>query len=615
MNRFLILFVAVVFGATTGSVYAANTLSTGGHDGIVRCQSADPLGAGTFELGGALQYGQEWEYIHSLSPDVYRYGSPRMVSGDGNLAYGLASIFDIGLNLPAYYDNPQFGSSKPKGIGDLELSAKLSSFLFKGDDKVFTAAYYLSFQFPTGDSTKGFFPRHVYYATENHYSTGNVLVHPMLISTIHFDRLKASVPIQLHLNLGGVFNAPKDHNALTGSIGLEYLPNDILTLFTEITGEGRIGSVHAKTFNEDVNDNPIFITPGVKFRIPGSNVYVTLAGDIGSSEEDENAALTSISQTGVAIKHQANMLYNAIFAINWLIPGTPRDKDGDGIPDKVDKCPDKAGLAENNGCPDVDSDNDGIVDRLDKCPDKAGPAENKGCPDTDRDKDGIVDRLDKCPDQAGPAENQGCPDTDRDKDGVVDRLDKCPDQAGPAENQGCRDTDRDGDGVIDRLDKCPEYAGPAENQGCPDTDRDGDGIVDRLDKCPDNPGVAENQGCPKTKEIPRGQLILKGVTFQSGKNVLKTNSYIVLDRISESLREWPEVKIEIQGHSDNIGKAAFNQDLSQRRADAVRDYLISKGIAADRLTAVGYGSDKPIASNKTAAGRAKNRCVELNRTN
>ena len=622
MDRFLILFVAVVFGATTGSVYAANTLSTGGHDGIVRCQSADPLGAGTFELGGALQYSQEWDYIHSLSPNVYRYGSPRMVSGDGNLAYGLASIFDIGLNLPAYYDNPQFGSSKPKGIGDLELSAKLSSFLFNGDDKVFTAAYYLSFQFPTGDSTKGFFPRHVYYASENHFSTGKVLVHPMLISTIHFDRLKASVPIQLHLNFGGVFNAPKDHNALTGSIGLEYLPNDIWTLFTEITGEGRIGSVHSKTFSSDFNNNPIFITPGVKFRIPGSTFYVTLAGDIGISDSGENAALTSISKTGVTIKHQANMLYNAIFAINWLIPGKPSDRDHDGVPDKVDRCPNDSGPAYNQGCPDPDKDKDGVCDPwvaekhqeakyaavckgIDKCPDKAGPAENQGCPDTDRDNDGVVDRLDKCPDDSGPAYNQGCPDPDKDKDGVCDPW------VAEKHQEAKYAT------VCKGIDKCPDQPGPADNQGCPDTDRDGDGVVDRLDKCPDQPGPADNQGCPKptTKEITRGQLILKGVNFESGKNVLKTNSYTVLDQIAQSLLEWPEVRIEIQGHTDNIGKAALNKDLSQRRADAVREYLLSKGIAADRLTAVGYGPDKPIASNKTAAGRAKNRRVELNRTN
>jgi outer membrane protein OmpA-like peptidoglycan-associated protein len=620
MNRFLAVFVAVIFCVTTGSVFAANTVTTGGHDGLVRCQSADPLGAGTFELGGAIQYSQEWKYINSLSPDLSRYGSPRSVSGDVNIAYGLAPVFDLGLNLPAYYDNPQFGTVHPKGIGDLELSAKLSGFFLKGEDNILTTAYYLSFQFPTGDKTKGFFPRHVYYAGQNNWSSGNVLVQPMLISTIHFDRIKGGAPLQLHFNCGGVFDAPKDHNAITGSIGLEYLPNDIWTLFTEFTGEERIGSVHRSTWDKDVRSNPIFLTPGLKFRIPGSTFYMTLAGDIGVSGSNENA-VTSISQTGVTINHKAEMIYNAIFGLSWLIPGKPKDSDHDGVPDKVDRCPNDSGLAEYDGCPDPDRDKDGVCDPwvsekhmestfasvckgIDKCPDKAGPVENQGCPDTDRDHDGVVDRLDKCPDQAGPAENQGCPDTDRDHDGVVDRLDKCPDDSGSVALQGCPDPDRDKDGVCDPwvAEKHQEAKYASVCKG--------------IDKCPDNPGPADNNGCPVTKEITaKNPLILKGVNFEINKAVLRSESYTALDMVVQSLYEWPEVKVEIQGHTDAIGDPAYNQDLSQRRAEAVRDYLVGKGVAADRMTAVGYGLTKPIASNKTAAGRAQNRRVELTRSN
>jgi outer membrane protein OmpA-like peptidoglycan-associated protein len=443
----------------------------------------------------------------------------------------------------------------------------------------------------------------------------------MLISTIHFDRLKGGAPLQLHLNCGGVFNAPTDHNALTASVGLEYLPNEIWTLFTDLSVEGRIGSVHAKTFNSDLNDNPWFITPGVKFKIPTSNVFLTFAADFGISESDPNAALTSISETGVTIKHQANMAYNAYFAINWLIPGF-RDDDGDGIGNKQDSCPkvaeDKDGFQDEDGCPDYDNDRDGVPDSIDKCPNQAGIAANKGCPDTDADKDGIVDRLDKCPNKAGIQENDGCPDVDTDKDGVVDRLDKCPDKAGPAENKGCPDIDSDNDGVVDRLDKCPnekeDKDGFQDDDGCPDYDNDGDGIPDSLDKCPNNPGTEATKGCPKTKEI-RGALVLKGVNFESGKDILKSYSFTALDQIAESLREWPEVKVEIGGHTDNIGEASFNQDLSQRRAETVRMYLVNKGTSADRLTAIGYGPEKPIASNKTSSGRAQNRRVELNRTN
>jgi outer membrane protein OmpA-like peptidoglycan-associated protein len=590
MYRSITIFFAIFFCLMSGSVFAANTLSTGGLDGIVRTQSADPMGVGTFNLGGAIEYGQEWEYIHSITPDLSRDGSPRMVSGVGTIAYGLAPIFDLSLNLPAYYDNPQFGTVHPKGIGDLELSAKLSGVFLKGDDKILTTAYYLSFQFPTGDKTKGFFPRHVYYAGENHYSTGNTLVHPMLLSTIHFDRIKGGAPLQLHFNIGGVFNAPKDHNALTGSIGLEYLPNEIWTLFTELSGEGRIGSVHAKTFNSDLNDNPWFITPGVKIKIPTSNVFLTFAADFGISESDPNAALTSISETGVTIKHQANMAYNAYFAINWLIPGKPKDSDHDSVPDKVDRCPKDSGSVANQGCPEPDKDKDGVCDPwvAEKHQEAKYAAVCKG--------------IDKCPDKAGPAENQGCPDTDRDHDGVVDRLDKCPDDSGSVDNQGCPDPDKDKDGICDPwvAEKHQEAKYAAVCQG--------------IDKCPNNPGTAETQGCPKTKEI-RGALVLKGVNFESGKDILKSYSFASLDKIAESLREWPEVKVEISGHTDNIGDPVFNQDLSQRRAETVRIYLVNKGIAADRLTAIGYGPEKPMASNKTSAGRAQNRRVELNRTN
>ena len=590
MVRFSILVVILAVSA----VFAANTLSAGGVDGIVRCLSADPLGRGGFQLGGALHYGQEWDYIKSVTPDAYRYGSPRMLSGAGYIGVGLSSILDVGMDLPAYYDNPQFGSIKPKSVGDLEVSVKFNGFTFQAEEEnAVTGAYYVAVQIPTGDKTKGFFPRHVYYASDNHFSSGNVLVLPMLIATIHFDRLKSPAPLQLHLNFGGVFNAPTDHNALTASVGLEYLLNEIVTLFTEVSTEERIGSVHSKTFKSDLDNNPIFITPGLKFKIPKSNVALTFAGDIGISEKYSGHCISSVSQTNVKILHQANMLYNAIFAINWMIPGAPKDTDHDGIPDKQDKCPDMAGIAENEGCPDVDSDNDGLVDRLDKCPndaeDKDGFQDDDGCPDNDNDGDGVPDKQDKCPDKAGIAENEGCPDVDSDNDGLVDRLDKCPNDA------------EDKDDFQD-------------DDGCPDNDNDGDGIPDLTDKYPNNPGAPENNGCPKTKEITRGQLILKGVNFESGKDVLLAGSYKVLDEIALSLREWPEVKIEIQGHCDNTGRAVKNMALSQRRAETVMRYLIGKGIAADRLTAVGYGQDRPIADNKTAAGRAQNRRVELNRT-
>jgi outer membrane protein OmpA-like peptidoglycan-associated protein len=619
MKRFTVIAFLMLFVGATGSAFAANTLSAGGHKGIVRSQSGDMLGLGGFQLGGALHYGQEYAYIHSLIPSQ-SHGSPKLISGVGYLGVGVAPVLDIAINLPVYYDYASFGKTNAKGVGDLEASIKLAGFVLKGDESPVTSAYYMAFQFPTGKTDEGFFPRHAYYGSVGNWSSGEILYHPMLVSTIHFERMKGEIPLQINLNLGGVFNAPKDNNAATASMSLGYFPNEIITLFAEISMEERFITVHKKTFFSDLLNDPIYVTPGVKVTIPKTNLSVILAGDFGISEADEAYAQTSVSETGTTILHQANPLYNAYFGLNLLIPANA-DVDGDGIKNKEDKCPkeaeDKDGFEDTDGCPDYDNDKDGIPDSLDKCPDTVGIIENKGCPDRDSDRDGIIDRLDKCPKDSGIAENTGCPDVDSDKDGVVDRLDKCPKDSGSVDNNGCPDLDGDNDGVVDRLDKClvdkEDKDGFQDADGCPDYDNDNDGIPDSLDKCPNNPGPAKNNGCPMSKELGRGQLILKGVNFESGKAILLAGSYKVLDEIATSLREWPEVRIEIQGHTDNTGVAERNLTLSQARAETVRQYLLDKGIAPERLSAIGYGQDRPIADNKTAAGRAQNRRVELSR--
>ncbi|HEX2570989.1 MAG TPA: OmpA family protein [Polyangia bacterium] len=264
-----------------------------------------------------------------------------------------------------------------------------------------------------------------------------------------------------------------------------------------------------------------------------------------------------------------------------------------------------------------DPDGDGLIAPDDACPNEKGPKENKGCPDKDADGDKIVDRLDKCPNEAGIQENQGCPDRDADNDGVVDRLDKCPSQPGPSSNNGCPEPDADGDKIIDRLDKCPNEAGIPENQGCPDRDADNDGVVDRLDKCPQQPesrnGYQDADGCPD--EVPRIVRnftgVIKGINFATGKATILSSSYRTLDAAVKVLRDYPDVKLEISGHTDNTGSAEINTKLSHDRAEAVKAYMVSKGIDASRLRAMGYGPSKPLADNRTNAGRSKNRRVEF----
>ncbi len=255
-----------------------------------------------------------------------------------------------------------------------------------------------------------------------------------------------------------------------------------------------------------------------------------------------------------------------------------KDRDGDGIADKDDECPDTPGLPEFNGCPDTDGD--GIPDHLDECPFEAGLPEFNGCPDTDGD--GIPDHLDECPTVPGLAQFNGCPDTD-------------------------------GDGIPDKDDECPEVAGPKENNGCPWPDRDGDGVPDHLDECPDVPGTVANKGCPEvdTEIIKQLNEFSKTILFDTGKSTIRQESFAALQSIVDIMREYPNAKFHIEGHTDSTGSLALNQRLSKARAAAVLEYLTTIGMDRNRLSSEGYGPDRPIAPNNTAAGRQQNRRVEI----
>ncbi len=265
----------------------------------------------------------------------------------------------------------------------------------------------------------------------------------------------------------------------------------------------------------------------------------------------------------------------------------------------------------------TDSDGDGILDVADECPFKAGPRENNGCPWPDTDGDGVMDNVDECVNIPGPVENNGCPWPDSDNDSIPDKDDLCPTIAGPLSTNGCPDSD--GDGVADKDDACPNEAGPAENLGCPWVDTDGDGVPDKFDQCPDVPGVLTNNGCPvepKKVELSAEEQevinkVFTNLNFQSGKAIIAPSSFDALNTLYELLIKKPTFMVLIEGHTDNVGKAASNKKLSQDRADAVKKYLENKGIEAERLIAMGYGSERPIADNNTTEGKAKNRRVEF----
>jgi len=227
----------------------------------------------------------------------------------------------------------------------------------------------------------------------------------------------------------------------------------------------------------------------------------------------------------------------------------------------------------------------------------------------DSDHDGIPDRKDKCPYVWGLPQFNGCPDTDG--DGIPDYADSCVDVPGTAQFHGCPDSD--GDGIPDKDDSCPYQAGPIQYHGCPDSD--GDGIPDKDDRCPFVPGPASNQGCPydtvkptppPVKHEPEIDLNTP-ILFETGKTNIHESSYDVLEEAVLELNDNPDAVIVIDGNTDDVGSPSSNRILSQKRAAAVKQYLLDMGINPKRLLTVGHGEEMPVAPNTTAEGRAKNR--------
>jgi outer membrane protein OmpA-like peptidoglycan-associated protein len=231
--------------------------------------------------------------------------------------------------------------------------------------------------------------------------------------------------------------------------------------------------------------------------------------------------------------------------------------------------------------------------------------------ESDIDNDGIKDSADKCPNDPGPAASYGCPDSDY--DGITNNEDKCPDMPGLIELSGCPDMDRDG--VIDPKDDCPAAPGPAKFNGCPDTDQDG--IPDNRDKCPDVFGQMQFEGCPpptpaKVKLTARKIEILEQVHFETNKDVIRHESFDLLNDVAQVFKDNPQIKkVLIEGHTDNKGNPKKNLLLSQKRAESVKKFLVKAGVNPDRLECKGFGQEKPIEDNKTATGRAANRRVEF----
>jgi outer membrane protein OmpA-like peptidoglycan-associated protein len=354
-----------------------------------------------------------------------------------------------------------------------------------------------------------------------------------------------------------------------------------------IFGAGFVHTLYKRDY--DLSDNGATGSIGVRLGL----------GEVVSIRIDSYVDYIPSPDNGVSDNLNWGIQPGLSFLLGGNRAGKVRDKDGDGVPDKMDECKDTP-----------------AGDKVDA----------KGCTVKDGDGDGVLDDVDKCADTpAGDkVDASGCSvPKDADADGVTDDADQCLDTpAGDkVDAKGCSlPKDADGDGVNDDVDKCVDT--PAGEQvdasGCPlPKDADGDGVNDDQDRCPSTPaGVkVDQEGCQVLFEQSKKTLILEGVNFETGKAELTPESQTILNGVAESLVANDSIKVRVGGHTDNTGSAAVNKRLSAARANSVREYLVSKGVAADRLTAVGFGPNKPVASNRTAAGRAQNRRVELTRVN
>jgi len=559
----LIFLAAILAVPTTSAAQELNVQNfspIAGPHGIYSLEYGRTLGHLDPAVGLVLNY--------SSRPLAEALPSGRNTIVDQQLAFhfvaglGITQWMQVDLAFPFYAVNDVVWRGDERSgvtIGDLALRPKFS--FFNSEDSMIGLGALIDLSLPTGSA-------------EAFVGAGGVTVTPKILFDVRLGT------VTLGANAGVLIQEAKtvqDYEAsqqMVFGVGAELaFLEGMVQLGGELTGKSDFSDFLGRA------ETPVEGLLGAKINIDPGFTIMTAGG----------AGLTP----GVGTPE-----FRALLGISW----TPRDGDydGDGIPNSRDQCPREAedfdGFEDEDGCPDPDNDGDGIPDELDQCPnepeDMDGFEDADGCPDPDNDGDGIPDEEDNCPDEAGPAENGGCPVTDRDGDGIPDDVDQCPDE--PEDFDGFQDED-----------------------GCPDPDNDNDGIPDAEDNCPNEAGLAEDGGCPaaEQKAVRDGATIriTDRVYFETGKSTIKQESFNLLDQVALVIRSNPDIlKLEIAGHTDDIGADEKNLTLSQERAEAVRNFLIEKGIASGRLVAKGYGEARPLTPNRNNASRAMNRRVEFN---
>lgn len=620
---------------------ASANFNTNGNTGVVRTQSAKTHGKLKLNLNAGINFNQSGDYLKgpvradgtaSDKPLDYAPESPtdtvisfvepaRLLSSNISASLGILSLWDLSLSLPFYYDWSGIKGLNSGGLGDLEVSTKLRQ---PPIANILYQAYFVAATVPVGMRDQGLFPRHPYLLdnaankqdtnpAKSFYSSATPMIKAMLLWTLDLGTGKKPVPLAFDLNLGGVFSADwGKRNTAIGGLAITYTPAPFISLFVDANAEVRWSSFSSGI---DMLKDPFYISPGLRINTPGG-LYLLLAGDYCLSSQS-NDARNNWRQPAESKQYGYSTAPAPQFGVHFMLGWggflTVQDDDKDGIKNDDDRCPkqseDVDGFEDSDGCADSDNDRDGVSDSLDKCPndpeDRDAFQDEDGCPEPDNEKDGISDLKDNCPNQPedfdGFEDKDGCPDFDNDRDGIADTLDKCPNDP------------EDFDGFLD-------------NDGCADLDNDQDGITDLKDKCPIQPetfnGYNDEDGCADTvpvqvkkreADLPRIQNLF-GLQFAGKTSQIVAETYKFLEPTTKVMKEFPDVEIEIRGFWDSAEKFEPAMRLSQARADAVREYFMTQGVAPQRMRAVGLGPASPIGDNRTASGRQQNRRIEIVRT-
>lgn len=612
----------------------------GGSDGIHQ-QNAKSLGQWRFVVGtgGNVSF-DPWALARAgvyYSDDKRVHLQHFKLSATGNffVAAGITDYIDAGIAFNINYDRSYaegyLDATSNIRQGDLDIWTKIRA-PFISDSSMLSLAGQFDMYLPIGRKALGLRPRHAWYirgnGITNAYTADEVVIGATAIATVDFN--KVNIPIHWNISAGFIY-ANEGANTFVYNTGFDWDWADWITAFLEYSGEFRVEN---NGMPLDFFEDPMLITPGLRLHLPYN---IELAGGLDLSprmmrvrydrdkemKNIDSYTLHYIDQKGrdKSYGYVPTVTYAFTGLLTWSFGGVEKAPEPEcpmGLPLAPDSLRDTVVVVDTVVVADTlrDADSDGVLDSLDQCPNtpEGFPVDSVGCP-VDEDHDGVTDSLDKCLGTPAGIEvgRDGCP-LDFDQDGVPNFKDLCPNTPPNTgvDSVGCA-MDEDQDGVPDNRDQCPltPKGAPVDTTGCP-MDSDKDGVPDYLDKCPNTlRGVkVDKVGCPVNKK-ENLDLLKKGINFKTASTMLTKASYKTLNDIVALLVKFPDVSLEIQGHTDNVGKDDYNDNLSQGRAQSAVDYIISKGIDINRLRAKGYGAHKPIADNKTKKGRAQNRRVEL----